>query len=125
MTFAYRWQRCDATGTTCDEIAGATGASYVLTHAEVGFRVRAAVIATNGDGSATAFSAPATRQRSAPPDIFKEPTIDGLATTGSTLLAHHGHWAGGQPMTYAYQWQRCNRSGQACEGNSRHPGRDR
>ncbi|MGH3135074.1 MAG: DUF7594 domain-containing protein, partial [Gaiellaceae bacterium] len=58
MTFAYQWQRCDASGAGCTDIATATGASYALTQGDIGATFRLVVTATNVDGSATAASAP-------------------------------------------------------------------
>jgi len=57
-SFAYRWQRCDAVGESCADIAGATGPSYTLTAADAGATIRVAVTAANAVGSATAVSAP-------------------------------------------------------------------
>lgn len=57
ITYAYGWQRCDANGTGCADISGATTASYVLQAADVGKRIRSRVTATNTSGSSTAFSA--------------------------------------------------------------------
>jgi hypothetical protein len=56
ITYAYGWQRCEANGTGCADIAGATTASYVLQAADVGKRIRSRVTATNTSGSSTAFS---------------------------------------------------------------------
>jgi chitodextrinase len=56
LSFAYRWQRCDATGQACADIDGATDGSYALTGDDVGFTVRAVVTATNSDGSGVAAS---------------------------------------------------------------------
>jgi hypothetical protein len=46
------WQRCDSTGASCAEIAGATSATYsVVAPDDVGQRLRVIVTATNPDGS--------------------------------------------------------------------------
>ena len=42
------------------------------------------------------------------------PTISGTPQSGQTLTANPGSWSGTQPITYAYQWQRCNSSGSGC-----------
>ena len=57
MTFAYQWLRCTTNGiNTCTTISGATAKTYVVTSADVNFRLRARVTATNAAGSATATS---------------------------------------------------------------------
>jgi glucose/arabinose dehydrogenase len=58
MTFKYQWRRCDSGGNSCVDIQNATASSYALTSADVGFRMRARVTATNSGGSASADSAP-------------------------------------------------------------------
>jgi hypothetical protein len=56
LTYAYAWKRCDAGGSACVAIDGATDASYAIVAAEVGSTVRVAVTATNAAGSASASS---------------------------------------------------------------------
>jgi hypothetical protein len=56
--FAYQWLRCDSGGAACAPVAGATSASFALSTADVGSRLRVAVTARNAGGSATATSAP-------------------------------------------------------------------
>ena len=56
IEFAYRWQRCDAAGSDCDAIPGATGRTYVVRVADVGSRMRVRVTALADGGSATATS---------------------------------------------------------------------
>jgi hypothetical protein len=38
----------------------------------------------------------------------------GTAQAGQTLTASPGGWSGTQPITYAYQWRRCDGSGANC-----------
>ena len=55
-----------------------------------------------------------TRHAAASPTNTSGPTITGTASTGSTLSATSGAWNGATPISYAYQWQRCNPSGSGC-----------
>ena len=52
--YDYVWTRCDTTGATCNDIAGAHGTSYTLTAADVGHRIRFKVTAKNAGGATTA-----------------------------------------------------------------------
>ncbi|HWE08011.1 MAG TPA: hypothetical protein VG325_01575 [Solirubrobacteraceae bacterium] len=56
LAYSYQWQHCDATGTDCTDVHGATANTYVLSAAELGGAVRAVVRATNASGSASASS---------------------------------------------------------------------
>ena len=56
--FSIRWYRCRTGSEECVELAGRAGPTYVPTRADVGFVVRAEVIATGSSGSATELSAP-------------------------------------------------------------------
>src|SRR5919201_1157823 len=51
IIFSYQWRRCDPTGATCADIAGATAPSYTLAPADVGSTIRARVFATNDAGT--------------------------------------------------------------------------
>ena len=55
--YAYQWRRCDAAGSVCSDIAGATAQTYGLTTADVGSTMRVAVTASNGSGSSSSSSA--------------------------------------------------------------------
>jgi hypothetical protein len=56
-SYAYQWQRCDQTGGSCTDAAGASGSTYGVRAADVGHTLRVVVTATNLAGSATATSA--------------------------------------------------------------------
>lgn len=116
-TFAYRWLRCDAaTGDDCTPIANAEQSTYLVTAADVGRRLRVRVTARNVEGSASATSpaTPLIAQPGRAPATTSAPTISGTATEGQTLSANQGEWSGDQPISYAYQWQRCAPSGEPC-----------
>ena len=55
--FGYLWLRCNAAGSACAPIPGATGASYVVAPGDAGATLRVQVTASNGDGSTDAVSA--------------------------------------------------------------------
>ena len=114
IAFAHQWRRCNSAGTDCSDIAGATGTTYVLTSADVGFTVRARVTASNAGGSASADSAPSATVAAAPPVNTTAPTITGTARQGETVTAQPGTWSGTPPLSYSYQWQRCDLSGANC-----------
>ena len=57
-SYAYQWQRCNAAGSACVAIAGATQNQYKLISADGGSTIRAVVTATNKDGATAAASAP-------------------------------------------------------------------
>jgi hypothetical protein len=58
-----------------------------------------------GVGSAASAAAP----RNTSP-----PTVTGTANVGSALTANRGTWTGTDPITYRYQWQRCDENGGSC-----------
>lgn len=57
-SFGLQWQRCNASGTGCVDVAGATAGTYVLGTADVGTTIRVVVMASNAAGSASIASAP-------------------------------------------------------------------
>ena len=56
-TYAYQWQRCDATG-VCTAISGATATTYLLTPGDIGATLEVVVTATNTVGSQSATATP-------------------------------------------------------------------
>ncbi len=82
--------------------------------------------------SATVLYTPTVRRSSIPAPLISTPTqvfparltrtltnvtlpsISGTAQQGQTLVASPGTWSGTEPVSYAYQWRRCNAAGAAC-----------
>jgi hypothetical protein len=44
--------------------------------------------------------------------------VSGFAEVGNTIHTTTGSWVGDTPITYSYQWQRCDSAGNACAGIS-------
>ena len=58
-SYRYQWEACDRSGTSCSEIAGATGQTYHLTKSDVGHTIRVQETASNAAGTSNpASSAP-------------------------------------------------------------------
>lgn len=49
------------------------------------------------------------------PSSVVPPAVTGTAVQRLTLAAEPGEWNGSAPLTYTYQWQRCDEDGNACD----------
>lgn len=58
LSMAHQWQRCNAGGLVCTDLAGQTGEVLRVTSAALRSRIRVVVTATNAVGSASAASEP-------------------------------------------------------------------
>jgi hypothetical protein len=114
ITYSYQWQRCDEKGEACKGIGGASEASYVAGHEDVGSTLRVKVTATNAGGSASATSEKTAVVVAQAPSNTSLPTVSGEVKDGQTLTAGHGGWGGSPSITYSYQWQRCDEKGESC-----------
>jgi hypothetical protein len=56
----------------------------------------------------------ASGRAGAAPANTKEPSVSGVALVGNTLTLDRGTWTGKQPITYTYQWGRCDENGGNC-----------
>ena len=125
IAYAYQWVRCSVDGGRpdggdCAIVSGATGRDHRLTSADVGFRMRVRVTASNTDGSRTAASNP-TAVVVGPPVNTAAPFPRGSMVVGQVVSAEPGTWTGRQPISFAYRWLRCNAAGGECasvEGGS-------
>jgi hypothetical protein len=113
-TYSYQWQSCNSAGENCSNVSGATSSTYVLGHGDVGTTLRVTVEATNFAGSAASTSEATEVVAAAAPANTMAPAVSGEATEGQALAADTGSWTGTPPLTYAYQWQSCDVSGEEC-----------
>lgn len=119
------WQRCTLAGSgSCVPIPGQTTHLYVMTAADVGFGVRLEETASNPAGSTTAVSniSPMIRSGTLP-----KPALNGMGPSvrpsntpqadyyrvGTSLGTTNGTWAEPVPA-FAYGWQRCPATSDAC-----------
>ena len=102
-------------GTNCADIAGATDPTYTLTAADVAGTVRVVVTATQRRGRRHEHLAdPTATVAAAPPVSTTPPAVTGTPVDGQTLTADPGAFSGTGPLTYDYQWQRCEADGTDC-----------
>ena len=112
--WSYAWLRCDSSGSNCQKIASATSYRYQLTSADIGSRVKGRVIASNSAGTGNGDSSPSATVVAAPPVADSPPTLSGTARDGEELVLSKGSWSGTAPISYAYQWVRCDSGGANC-----------
>ncbi|MGO9760470.1 MAG: hypothetical protein ACLP1Q_04320, partial [Solirubrobacteraceae bacterium] len=118
ITYGYQWESCNTAGEGCAGISGATSATYAIGHEQVGHAIRVKVTATNAAGEASAVSTQTTTVAASAPANTALPVVSGEAKDERTLSASTGTWAGSPTITYGYQWESCNTSGEGCSGIS-------
>ncbi len=114
--YAYQWQRCTSTGSSCANIPKATKATYTLTAVDAGHAIRSEVLASNPAGAAASGYAPSspTGVVGYKPAVTTLPKLSGNAKVGKSLSVTTGTWKNA-PTAYAYQWLRCDSSGLSCK----------
>ncbi|HET6864635.1 MAG TPA: Ig-like domain repeat protein [Solirubrobacteraceae bacterium] len=111
--FAYVWEDCNAFGTSCVPITGATSSTYTLQASDVGDKILAQVTASNAGGQNSVSTGSVGPVLPAAPTIGTAPGISGIAQQGRTLTVSNGTW-GNNPTGFAYAWQDCDSSGSNC-----------
>ena len=112
FTYTYQWVRCGHGG--CTSIAGAGGQSYRVQSADITYKLRALVTATNSVGSGKAKSKSSAKVIAGSPLNLAAPTISGTVLPGQTLTANDGTWVGTPSITFTYQWLSCAPLGGGC-----------
>ncbi len=77
-------------------------------------RLKRIGLALASTAASALLAAAAAGAASAPPQNQTRPSISGPAVAGKVLTAHNGSWSGTQPITFAYQWRRCDSTGVNC-----------
>jgi hypothetical protein len=114
--FSYQWKRCNEHGESCNSISGATEPTYTVQGSDVGDTIEVIVTATRASETESVASAPTpviVSEPIAPVNVIA-PAIEGNLTAGDTLTAEPGTWFGSEPITYSYQWQKCDEEGEEC-----------
>jgi len=114
MTFAYSWTMCDPSDPLdgpCVSIPGATLSFFTVPPALYGMRIRVRVTATNAAGVVSQSSAATGIVGAQAPSLSVTPPILGQNVVGQALSVGTGTWLGSTPLTYTYQWRRCNAVG--------------
>ena len=75
LPISYQWQRCDADVAACSDVIGATGRTYGVLTADLGYRLRVHVTAKNAKGSGSATSAITAIVAPAHPITNHRPTL--------------------------------------------------
>ena len=110
-----QWERCKASGQSCQPATGATGSTYTLGKADEGDTIIYAVSATNPGGTVIADSKPTAVVAVFAPKNTHIPVISGTAQQGQTLTISAVTWNTTADTTYTYAWERCNTSAKSCK----------
>jgi hypothetical protein len=116
LAYDFQWRRCDSSGDSCADIAGADANSYSVAAADMAATLRVRVTATNAYGSDSADSdATAVVPSIDAPSSIAAPVVAGELHAGGSVYPADADWGEniGNP-TYAYQWLRCDAAGDDC-----------
>jgi hypothetical protein len=80
-SFSFQWQRCNIDAISCLDVTGATGRTYGVRLADLGFRLRVQVVARKDGRSGTATSLPTAVVQPTTPITNKRPTLRILKVT--------------------------------------------
>jgi GH25 family lysozyme M1 (1,4-beta-N-acetylmuramidase) len=119
VAFLYQWLRCDAAGASCIPITNAITEKYTPGVDDVGHALVLTVTTQSNEGVASASSPPTvavgasgTTSPSRPMST-SAPAVSGTVQAGQVLTSSVGTWTG-SPTSFAYQWRRCDGTGNAC-----------
>jgi hypothetical protein len=112
-SYTRQWRRCDASGGSCADIAGATAATFATSTDDLGKTLRLVVTATNPSGSTAATSAAfgPVKWASGRPTNTSAPSVSGSTNVGDVLTATNGGWL--DATSLRHQWKRTPTGGTA------------
>ena len=122
--YTYQWLRCDSSGNNCNTTVG-TSSTYAVASADVGSRLVVVVTGRNTAGSTPSNNSNATAivttgALSAPVNtsypVISLPftNTSGAPNIGDLLTVSNGTWSGSFPMTFTYQWKKCDSTNGPC-----------
>lgn len=114
ISYSFRWQLCGKAGTECADVAGATKSTFTIPDGDAGHTLRVVVTASNVAGSTEKDSAITGEVTGVAPKDTEAPKVTGEAKEGVLLTASSGKWSGTEPITYEYEWLRCDAEGKSC-----------
>ncbi len=111
IAYTFQWRKCepaDPLNGDCYTIPGATSSLLSITPDLYKWRLRILVTAKNDLGSARQLSEASAVVTATAPDMSRTPPIVGNNFVGQTLSVTSGSWTGSTPLTFAYEWRRCD-----------------
>jgi hypothetical protein len=93
---------------------GALAVAGVIASTAATARSSSTADTTTTGSTTTTTTSTTTTTAGTKPSNSSAPTIAGTAQEGSSLAANSGTWSGTQPISLAYQWQRCDSHGSSC-----------
>ena len=122
------WDRCTGPALSdCVALGNGSGGyedsnAYQVTPADLGATMRVWNGLNTFEWRMQAWSDPTAVVSNAPPPPTGNkpsstalPKIKGRAEVGIKLTVSHGSWSGSTPISYKYQWKRCNAKGKSCK----------
>ena len=77
-------------------------------------RVVVAAVAALALAILAAAGLAATNRVSAAPSNTQPPVVSGTLEVGKELTTTNGTWSGSTPLSFSYQWRRCDKTGGSC-----------
>jgi hypothetical protein len=110
VAYAYQWYRCDAAGSHCSSIHGATRTTYTEVARDVGASLSAAVSATDATGTTRMFAplAGLIAAKTATVVATSQPAVAGSPIVGQAVSVS-SRWPSPR-----FAWQRCNANERLC-----------